>query len=779
VPIDVLKLLHVEDSGSDACLIIRSLEKAGYEVQSRRVEDAAGMRDALANEAWDVVISDYRLPGFDASHALAILKETGWETPFIVVSGTIGEDMAVQMMKAGAHDYVLKNNLSRLAPAVAREIRDARVRQRRRQTDEALRQSEERFRAAFENAPIGMALVACDGRFTAVNDALCEILGYTSEELLAKTFQEITHPTDQESGRNVLPRMLAGEMPRVAFEKRYLRKDGTVAWAHVHFAVLHDAAGVPAGFITQIQDVTERRRAEEALRESEARERTRATELQAVMDAAPVALFLSRDSESREMIGNRQTYELLQLAEGINLSKTSHDSAEPPSYRVLRNGVELAPVEMPMQTAARTGRSIEECEFDLVFADGTSRQMFGKVVPLLDESGKARGAVGGFLDVTARKLAEERLRRTQKLESIGLLAGGVAHDFNNILTVISGNVSLAIHDLCPRCEIRSLLEVAIESAGRAAGLTRQLLAYAGKGAFTRMRVSISEVAQRAVRFLQSSVPKRVELRTELAPNLPPLLMDPYQMEQVLINLILNGTEAIGEHGAGVVTVRTDGANGFLRLLVSDTGAGMDQATQERMFEPFFTTRFTGRGLGLAAVDGIVRSLNGQISVDSAPGQGTRIQIVLPIADTQVVSHGPVAADPTRAAARGAILVVDDEPQIRKMAAAILRKADIDVLEASTGKEAIAILAERGSDVRAVLLDLAMPELTGDQALPALFKLRPDIHVIVSSGYSDAEVKRYFRDHVNVRSFLPKPYGGEQLIAQVMAAIGGAKKMQLN
>jgi len=765
----VLKLLHVEDSETDADLVIRSLEKGGYIVQGTRVEDEVGMRDALDTADWDVIVADYHVPGFKAPEALAILGNTGRDIPFIVVSGAIGEDVAVGMMKAGANDYVLKSNLARLAPAVEREIRDAQMRLDRKLAEITLRESQERFRTAFENGAIGMALASNNGRLSSANNALCEMLGYSSAELVGLRLEEIAHPPDQGAETDVVNRMTGPEWTGIGVEKQYIRKDGDLIWAQVHSAVLRDSAGTPNGFIIHIQNVTERRRAEEALRNSEARERARVAEIEAVMDAAPVALFISRDSECRKMIGNRQTYELLRLPFGVNLSKSADKVERPTTFCVMRNGIALAPGDLPVQTATRTGRAVEECEFDLVFEDGTTRQMFGNAVPLLDDTGKAHGAVGGFIDVTARKLAEERLRQAQKLESIGLLAGGIAHDFNNILTAVSGNLTLAIEDLCPGCEVKSILEVAIESVERAAGLTRQLLAYAGKGAFVRSRVSISEVAEKTIRLLQASTPKNVHLRSELAPDLPPLVMDPSQMEQIFINVVLNGIEAIGDRELGTVTVSTGHSDGFLRLVVSDTGSGMDEVTRKRIFEPFFTTKFLGRGLGLAAVDGIVRSLNGKIAVDSAVGSGTRLEILLPASQIPDVQPRPVAPVLHVPAQGAAVLVVDDEPQVRKMAAAFLKRKGIRVLEASNGKEAINVLATSGEDIRAVLLDMAMPELTGDQALPAMLELRPDLQVIVSSGFSDIEVKQHFST-MNIRSYLPKPYSGEELLAHVLPVI---------
>jgi CheY-like chemotaxis protein len=244
-------------------------------------------------------------------------------------------------------------------------------------------------------------------------------------------------------------------------------------------------------------------------------------------------------------------------------------------------------------------------------------------------------------------------------------------------------------------------------------------------------------------------------------------MDPSQMQQVFVNLIVNGAEAIGETGPGVVVVRTSLQGNSIRIDVSDTGCGMDSETQRRIFDPFFTTKVLGRGLGLAAVQGIIRSLNGQITVDSSLGQGTRIQIMVPIART--LAPHPEAPGTTAtgsAGAAGAVLVVDDEEAIRKMTAAFLTRQGIPVFEASTGQEAADCLSTHGQEIRAVLLDMTMPELRG---IEALLTKRPGIRVVVSSGYGDTEVKQHF-SAVEVHSFLPKPYTREELLAHILPAL---------
>jgi CheY-like chemotaxis protein len=313
-----------------------------------------------------------------------------------------------------------------------------------------------------------------------------------------------------------------------------------------------------------------------------------------------------------------------------------------------------------------------------------------------------------------------------------------------------------------------VLPAALESVQRAACLTRQLLAYAGKGAFIRKPVSVSGVGEQAVAILLPSLPERIRLRTDFAADLPPLLMDPGQLEQMFSNLILNAVEAIPDGRSGNVTVRTAFENNSVSIEVSDDGCGMDAETQKRIFDPFFSSKFPGRGLGLAAVEGIVRSLDGRIVVDSAVGAGTRMAVVLPV--SQAAEPAPAAPAPVAASGGyGTVLIVDDEPMIRKMAAALLKRRGIPVLEAGSGTEAIERLTSEGGAVRAILLDMAMPGMPGDQALPIIRKLRPDVRVIVSSGFQDRDVQERF-SNIEACSFLPKPYTREQLLAEILPAV---------
>jgi PAS domain S-box-containing protein len=646
----VLRVLQVTDSEADAAEIAARLEVAGYAVRYARTMEAGTLRALLSREKWDVVVAAHQLSQFDAPAALRTLRESGQDIPFIVVSAPLGEDLAVEMMRNGAHDYVLKDELTRLVPAVEREIREAQTRRERREAQEKLHNSEERLAliinatqfGAFDYDPRTGELIWSEfakRHFGLPPDAPVDY----------PTFLRGLHPDDRDRVDRTVQRVLqAGSGGEYSTEYRTIGlQDGIERWLMAWGRVFFDGSGKPLRFVGGTLDITDRKRSEQALRLSSEREKARASELEAVMDAVPVAIFMSRDPDCRTILGSRMTYELLRLPPGTNLSFSAGAPQRPSSFRIIKDGLEVQAEDMPVQRAAFTGQPVKNFEFDIVLNDGSRRRMLGNAVPMLGEDGVSHGAVGGFLDVTERKQMEERLLQAQKAESVGLLAGGVAHDFNNILTAITGNISLALLETAEGSRPWSALMRANESVARAAGLTRQLLAYAGKGAFVRERVSVSAVVRETAQLLRASLPKKAELLTDLAEDLPPVMMDPGHMQQILTNLIVNSAEAIGEM-RGTVTVRTGRRGNRVLVEVSDNGCGMDPATLNRIFDPFFTTKFLGRGLGLAAVQGIVRSLNGEIGVESVPGHGTTVRVLLPAA----VEPGSIRT--------GVVLVVEDE-----------------------------------------------------------------------------------------------------------------------
>lgn len=387
-------------------------------------------------------------------------------------------------------------------------------------------------------------------------------------------------------------------------------------------------------------------------------------------------------------------------------------------------------------------------------------------------------------DVTERKRLEERNRHTQKLESLGVLAGGIAHDFNNLLTAILGGASLLQEELDPKSEAAGHLKLVISASERAAQLTRQMLAYSGRGRFVIKQLDLAKQVSEITELLKSSITREVELVLSLDTSGALIEADAGQIQSVVMNLVINGAEAI-EKGPGTVVISTrlqeldseyvrDNMAGdrimpgpYILLEVHDTGKGMDQETLHRIFDPFFTTKFTGRGLGLAAVLGIVRGHRGAVKVYSHLGQGTTFKVFFPLsAETEATPRLPTPL----ASLHGheTVLIVDDEETVQRMASTALAKYGYGILQARNGREALEIFERDPTAIGVVLLDMTMPVMSGEETLKRLKEICPDVLVIASSGYNEVEVLRRFGQ--GVRGFLQKPYRAAQLAEKVRGAL---------
>jgi signal transduction histidine kinase/CheY-like chemotaxis protein/HAMP domain-containing protein len=385
-----------------------------------------------------------------------------------------------------------------------------------------------------------------------------------------------------------------------------------------------------------------------------------------------------------------------------------------------------------------------------------------------------------------RKL-EAQILQTQKLESLGVLAGGIAHDFNNLLMGILGNAEMALMDLPETSAVAPLIR-AIEKAGtRAAELTNQMLAYSGKGKFFVQWLNLNELIKEMADLLQVSISKKITIRYDFAEELPLIEADATQIRQIVMNLITNASEAIGDR-TGLISLSTGevvqgngspaeasleealapGCHAYLE--VSDTGCGMDEETRSRIFDPFFTTKFTGRGLGLAAVVGIVRSHKGLIQVRSQPGQGSIFKVLFPAMDCSSHQAAESITAPQRYSGGGTILVVDDEDMVRDVARMMLEELGFGVITARDGKEGVEIFRRMSGEIDAVLLDMTMPEMSGEEAITEMHGLRPEVRVILMSGYDEMEAANHF-SLTKPAAFMQKPFQVATLAEKLRTVLG--------
>ena len=528
-------------------------------------------------------------------------------------------------------------------------------------------------------------------------------------------------------------------------------------------------------------DITESKRADKLLQESEERYRR-------LVETSPDGITLT-DLEGHLVMANEQgarLYGCESVEELLSSEKLSFDFIAPEDrVRAMANA----------QKTLEQG-AVKNIEYTLLKKDGSSYPAEISAAVLEDADGKPHGFIGIIRDVTERKRAEEEKRKlqeqilqTQKLESLGVLAGGIAHDFNNLLMGVLGNASLCQLELPEESPARSYVENIMKAGRFAAELTNQMLAYSGKGKFVLEAVNLSELVEDMTHMLKISVSKNVSVKYDLEADLSPIEADDTQIRQVVMNLITNASEAIGED-AGFVSLRTGvmdaGREYFMKTLlkedlpegpyvymeVSDTGCGMNEETIAKIFDPFFSTKYTGRGLGLAAVLGIVRGHRGAIRVSSEPGRGTVIKILFPVKNVDVSEQQLVIkpADQLVPSGGKSVLVVDDEDIVRDVATKMLKSLGFDVLTASDGREGVEVFRENEVRIVAVLLDYTMPSMSGDEAFRELRRIRSDIPIILSSGYNEKEVTERFADKVLV-SFIKKPYRFTQLEDRIRKLLG--------
>ncbi len=469
------------------------------------------------------------------------------------------------------------------------------------------------------------------------------------------------------------------------------------------------------------------------------------------------------------------------------ISKYSREELLGKDHRIINSGFHTKAFFKELWTTILAGQTWRG-EIRNRAKDGSIYWVDATIVPIHGGDGKPERFIAIRADITQKKAAEESLRQTQKLESLGLLAGGIAHDFNNLLTGILGNANLGESMVTPEHPAAAYFKKIASGTSRATELTHQLLAYAGRGHATPEAIQVNRIVQEIAQLLEVSISKKTTIRYDLAQTLAPVSADASQIQQVVMNLITNAAEAIGADQAGLIVLRTreelldeEFISNLSPLLpispgrytvveVSDTGCGMPPETVQKVFDPFFTTKPSGRGLGLAAMLGILRGLKGSLKVYTEVGRGTLFRIYLPSFAEEEAADLP--QEVTQAwRGKGLLLIVDDDHQVRSMTHDMAQRLGFDVLEAMDGREGVQTFYKHQAGIRAVLLNLTMPTLDGCEALQEIHRVRPDVPVILSSGYGcggDGDVA-YPKD---LSGILPRPFTWAQLAQVLRNAIEG-------
>jgi len=646
---------------------------------------------------------------------------------------------------------------------------------KRKRSEAALAESEKRFSEFMKHLPAGVFIKDSSGRLVFANRFLEELFGW--HDCVGKTAVELLPPELAE--RMIADdRQVLTEGPMV-IQERVTDIQGAEHFFHTYkFPIEVEGSDVLLAGITV--DITERKRAEEALIRSEAL----LSKSQAIGHIGSWELNLGAD----QLTWSDEAYRIFGL-------RPQEFEATYEAFLEVVHPEDREAVNAILSDSVREGRDSYEIEHRIIRRDnGEVRFVLEKCEHIKDASGSVVRSVGLVQDITERKHAEEerrkldaRMRETQKLESLGVLAGGIAHEFNNLLTAILGNADLALFSLSPVSPACQYIGDIKQASHRAAELCRQMLAYSGKGHFVVGRYNISEIIREMGPILNVSVSKKAAIRYSLAEDLPAVESDANQIRQIIMNLITNASDALGDR-QGVIAVTTgvaecdaacltdsyldDNLPGgtYVFIEVSDTGCGMDAETQSRLFDPFFSTKFTGRGLGLPAVLGIVRSHKGAIKLHSEVGRGTTIRILLPAVESEPGARARTAVEGPSPQSGPTILFVDDDPQVRGVASEMLAKLGFQVVTATNGREGLEFFSSHRDEIVCVILDLSMPEMDGEEAFRELRYLSSDARVILSSGYNEQEVSGQFAGR-GLAGFIQKPYTMTNLRHALKRALG--------
>jgi two-component system, cell cycle sensor histidine kinase and response regulator CckA len=765
---ETLRILILEDVPMDAELVEYELERARVPFVSRRVDSRNRFLQELDEFHPDVILSDYTLPQFDGMTALSLARERVPSVPFLIVTGSVNEETAVGCIKAGATDYLLKSNLSRIGPAIQAALERARVQAEKIRAESALAASEQRFRSLVQNSSDLVTIVAPDGTILYASDSAGRIVGYSPSALVGSSLMDYLDAADVEPLRALLQNGSGKGSVAGPVEFCLRRNDGTPVWLEtVGTNLLADTT--IRGIVLNSRDVSERKRADQALRESEERYRDlfdNASDLVCMVDPDGALLYVNKAwheglGYAPEEIAN------LQLRDIVHPDSRDHYTAV--MERVLA-GERLDHVELVFMPKAAPPITVEG-NLSCTFKDGAPAVVRGI-----------------YRDVTERKRVEEHLRRAERMQAAGKLAGGVAHEVNNMMTGVLGFSEFVLRTFDPTDPRREDMEEVLRAANRAADVTRQLLAFTRQQYLQLQAVELNSVVREMEKMLRRSLGEDKQLELRLSPELTQIRADRGQLEQVLINLVLNARDALGDHGR--VTIETaitewDAAYAnrhggveiplgrYVMLAVSDNGCGMEPDIQARIFEPFFTTKPVGQGtgLGLSTVYGIVKQSGGFIWAYSEPGQGTVFKVYLPEARPADQTSITQQAGPDATVQHGVetILVIEDEEIVRSLAVRGLRDHGYTVIEAKNGLEALGYLKRYPGSVDLVISDVVMPEMGGREFGQRVALLEPDLPILFMSGYTgDDVVQRGLLDPG--APFQQKPFTPGTLAAKVRAML---------
>jgi PAS domain S-box-containing protein len=644
-------MLYLEDDPADAELVQARLAKAGLAFGITLAQTRDQFETALHDGRTDIILADYQLPMYDGMSALRLVRKVSPDVPFIFVSGAMGEEAAIEALTQGATDYVLKQNLSRLAPAVQRALQEARERHNRRLAEKALAESEVRMRTVLNSVDEGFIVLDREYGILSANKAFCNMVNQSEEQVLGRTCHELLQ-------RSVRP---------------------------------------------------------------------------------------------------------------------CYDSG----------------VECPVQYTLKTGKS------NLVtrtLEDGAGAQQYLelKSYPIFDTSGAVTSVIETVNDVTETKNLQDQVRKAQKMEAIGTLAGGIAHDFNNILSPIIGISELLLEDLPSSSPEHEDVQLIYGACHRGIELVKQILAFSRQSEGKKIPSRLQPILREVVKLARSTIPSNISISHNIQADCGLVMADPIQIHQLVMNLITNAYQAVEDEGGNIsvglreshldddnLTGRMIAPGRYAELIVYDTGSGIDPTVMDKIFEPYFTTKAQGKGtgLGLSTAYGITKEHNGEITVNSEAGKGTTFTVYLPLMSTTDAS---VSTDPAQSLRLGneRIFVVDDDTTIVLVERRMLERLGYRVISCSSSLEALEAFAAAPDAFDLVITDMTMPNLTGDQLARAMMAIRPDIPVILCTGFSERMAAEKAAA-IGIKDFLMKPVALSELAKMVRHVLDSTKNLPLD
>jgi two-component system cell cycle sensor histidine kinase/response regulator CckA len=759
-----VQVLHLEDNPTDSELVELALREAGMDWDVVRVESREAFVSALEEGRYNIIVSDYSLPSFNGLQALREAKARRPELAFLFFTATLGEERAVEALKAGATDFVAKERRDRLAPALLRAVTEETERAARRQAEDALRSTRERLQHVVSSSPAVLYSLRVAGQ-TLVPDWVSanieQLLGYTPAEVInSEWWVDRVHTEDREPVLAQVQKLL-GE-GHVVREYRFRRKDGVYRWVRDEQKLVRDTEGKPVEVVASWSDVTERKQAELRLQEREEQYRL-------LFDSNPHPMWVF-DAETLAFLA-------------VNDAAVRQYGYSPGEFRGMTVNDIRPPEEIPTPS--------EHLKDLLRIPPGSPggwrhRTKDGSIIEVEVSSNpitfQGREAVLVLAnDVTEKKKLEAQLLQAQKMEAIGQLAGGVAHDFNNLLGVITGYTELLLKDLGTMHPGLRRAEEIQKAAERAGSLTRQLLAFSRKQVLVPEVLDLNSVLDDTEKMLRRLIGEDIQLVTVFASGLGRVKADPGQMEQVILNLAVNARDAMPRGGkliietanvdldANYARARADVKPGsYVMLAVSDTGHGMDADTMTHIFEPFFTTKDEGKGtgLGLSTVFGIVKQSGGHVAVYSEVGRGTSFKVYLPRTqeEEEIAAVGAVRAEVPRTGSE-TILLVEDAEALRLLIAEILEVGGYRVLPGASPEAALAAAEAHAGPIHLLLTDVVMPRMSGREVADRIKASRPTVKIMYMSGYTDEAIGHHGALEPGTH-FMQKPFTADALLRKV-------------